>query len=82
MSKDLSFKRRMIMVGNLVKETAKYTRSGFKTRTKEEQEKVIAICMQCEFYNQNRFTPRCKKCGCYMDIKKRWITSHCKISKW
>ena len=82
MAKNLPLKRRMIMLRSLISETVKYARSGFKTRSYEEQEKVIAICEQCTFYRKDSILgPRCSECGCCMTIKKRWITAHCALGK-
>jgi len=92
-----SLKRRAMMLISLASETARWARMGFKTRTAEEQEKVISICEKCEFYSDVRklpekvscrscfshlLGPRCTKCGCCMKIKKMWITAHCPIDKW
>lgn len=71
------------MAGSFVKDTGKYIASGFKTRTKEEQQKCIDICKKCEFFvPETKVGPRCTKCGCCMSLKKRWSTSHCKLGKW
>lgn len=82
--KNLSLKRRMVMLKSLMVETGKYLKAGCKTRLIEEQEKVIVICEQCEFYDRNHklLGPRCSECGCCMTIKKRWITAHCPKNKW
>lgn len=83
MSKDHAAKRRMMLLKSLVIETAKFARSGFKTRTIEEQADVIAICEPCELYKVSpRWGPQCSKCGCCMNVKKKWITAHCPIGKW
>ena len=64
---------------------ARHTRSGFKKRSKKEQEKVMAICRACEPYfvpETKVLGPRCKKCGCCMSLKTRWATAHCDLGKW
>jgi len=82
-NKNHSSKRRMFMMKNLALETARFVRSGFKTRTREEQERVISICEQCTLYKINtRLGPRCSECGCCMNVKKKWITAHCPKDKW
>ena len=83
MTKDLALKRRLLMVRSLVKETVKWARFGFKTRTEEEQLEVIAICEQCKpYYTKSILGPRCSECGCCLHIKKRWITANCPKEKW
>ena len=71
------------MIKGLLREAVRYAKSGFKTRTQEEMEEVIAICEQCDFYVLvTRFGPRCSRCGCHMNIKRWWITSYCPKEKW
>lgn len=40
----------------------------------------INTCNTCEYL----FTPtrNCKKCGCFVDIKARFINSECPLGKW
>jgi len=80
---NLSFKRQAIMLRNLISEIAKFAKVGFKTKPVEEQIKIIVICEQCEYYRRNtKLGPRCDKCGCCMNLKKRWATAHCPLKKW
>ena len=44
----------------------------------EETARRMAICKGCEFY----INARCRKCGCYMNLKSRLETEHCPIGKW
>lgn len=45
----------------------------------EERERRLEICQGCEFLLSMN---RCKKCGCFMDVKT-WIPmSNCPINKW
>ncbi len=77
------------MSRSLISETIKYIKSGFKTRTRAEQEKLIRICIgtkdtkRCDYYKVYvGLVPRCLECGCCLHIKKRWITAHCPIDRW
>jgi hypothetical protein len=54
--------------------------AGHPKRTEDEMKRIQEICNDCEFFVQDK--KRCKKCGCYMNVKQRWKTSHCKIGKW
>ena len=47
--------------------------------SKEEQERRLAICHQCEFLIEGK---RCSKCGCYVNWKSRLEAWHCPIQKW
>ena len=71
------------MAGSFIKESAKYLAAGRPKRTETEQDKCKAICQGCVSYIEDtRFGPRCSKCGCRMNLKKRWSTSHCPEGKW
>lgn len=79
-----------IMIKNFGKSAFNHARGGFKKRSKEEQEKIRQICetsgpggKKCNFYIPDSLLgPRCTKCGCCMNLKKRWATSHCPIGLW
>lgn len=71
------------MAKSLAAASAKHIRSGFKTRTKEEQARIMKICAECEYFEaKTSVGPRCRECGCVMSIKKTWSTSNCRIGKW
>lgn len=65
---------------NASKAATGFVASGFKVADKAEQERRLAICHACEFYDAVR--SRCRKCGCKVSLKARIETSHCPISKW
>lgn len=44
----------------------------------EEQERRLAICAECEFFNGIT----CRKCGCHIRFKAKLQTEHCPILKW
>ncbi|KKM21304.1 hypothetical protein LCGC14_1636770 [marine sediment metagenome] len=68
---------------NFAKATGKHIASGFKKRSKQEQELVKTICQKCsEYVLETKIGPRCKKCGCCVSLKKRWATSRCPLGKW
>lgn len=47
---------------------------------KEETEKRMNLCLNCEFLIPAK--SRCSKCGCFMNVKTRLQTSKCPIDKW
>lgn len=68
---------------NLAKSTGKHIANGMKQRTDEEIAKLVLICEKCEFYvRQSKMGPRCRKCGCNMNVKMRWASDHCPAGKW
>jgi hypothetical protein len=58
--------------------------------SKEEQEKRLNICKECEFFTPNikdlperhRKQERCIKCGCFMKFKAKLRSQSCPIGKW
>ena len=68
---------------NFAKATGKHIASGFKKRSKEEQEFIKRLCQKCiEFVSVTKLGPRCKKCGCCISLKARWATANCPIGEW
>ena len=45
----------------------------------DERERRLAICLSCEFLESMN---RCKKCGCFMDVKTWLPLSECPAKKW
>ena len=66
---------------NAANATGQAIKSGFKTVSKEEQEKRFEICEQCEFLT-DKILKRCSKCGCCMKLKKKLEAWHCPIDRW
>lgn len=57
--------------------------SGFKTRSKEEVDRIMDICEGCEYFSgeNSPFKVGCKKCGC--SSKKVYLaTESCPVNKW
>lgn len=46
--------------------------------SEEDQAARLAICQGCDFYDGHR----CKKCGCFMNLKTRLRSASCPIGKW
>jgi len=46
--------------------------------TEEQAASRLAICNQCEFYQDSR----CTKCGCYMAVKTHLKAANCPVGKW
>jgi hypothetical protein len=45
-----------------------------------EIERRLSICAKCEFFEAAPM--KCRKCGCYLNLKTRLETEHCPIAKW
>jgi len=68
---------------NFAKAAGRHIKSGLEKRTEAEQAACIATCKKCEFYiRETKVGPRCSKCGCCINLKKCWATSHCPLGKW
>jgi len=52
---------------------------------KDKIEYRLGFCNGCEFYldsNGDGKKDRCSKCGCYMEIKTKFIATKCPVGKW
>jgi len=79
----IKYPSKLRMGAGFSKALYRHVRSGLKQRSKEEQEKCKAICKKCiHFVPVTKVGPRCRLCGCCMDLKTRWETAHCEIGKW
>ena len=79
----IEYPSKIQMAKNFGKAAGKHIKSGLKKRSDVEQKRVMDICLKCEWYEPtSKLGVRCKKCGCCMDIKKRWATAHCPLKKW
>lgn len=68
---------------NFAKAAVRHVATGRKKRGDEEIIKLVLKCEICEFYvKDSKIGPRCMKCGCCMNVKKRWASAHCPIKKW
>jgi len=68
------------MAGSFAKAAGRQALAGNPRRTPEEIARIKAICEACEFFARD--AQRCSKCGCYMNRKIPWQTTHCNIGKW
>lgn len=68
------------MAANLVQATIEHAKTGFANVDNTTQEGRLEICKGCEFYLAAQ--DRCSKCGCYVQSKSAWKSSHCPIGKW
>lgn len=52
--------------------------------TENTQNKRLSVCKLCvhlvKFYING--TGNCKKCGCFVDYKVKYVKSKCPVSKW
>jgi len=71
------------MAANFMIAAGKHIASGFANRTPAEQEQCRVICEACPHYvPDSRLGPRCRKCGCWVSLAKRWATKPCPEGKW
>jgi hypothetical protein len=63
------------MVKNFSSEVVKFAKSGFKYVSPEEYEKRLDACIKCPHVKNPGL--RCGLCGCNMELKAKWKTSHC-----
>lgn len=68
------------MALSLGKEVTNHIANGMKHVDQEVLEERLAICHACEFFNKEM--NRCGKCGCFLNVKAKWKSSSCPISKW
>jgi hypothetical protein len=45
-----------------------------------EIERRMDICRDCQHFQESPM--KCRKCGCYLNLKTRLETEHCPIQKW
>ena len=67
---------------SLAKAVVTQVKAGRPIRSEDEIKRIKKICKECDFYNNKNNSPRCQKCGCYLNIKQRWATADCPIGKW
>jgi hypothetical protein len=47
----------------------------------EEVSKLrLEECGRCDYYDKQQ--NRCKKCGCYMKVKVKFVNTSCPVGKW
>lgn len=68
------------MAKGFAESIVEYTKQGFPKRPKEDAEKILAICQECDEYDTQR--KRCYICGCKMEVKITWATTSCPLKKW
>lgn len=54
--------------------------SGSLFVDKETQEKRMNICKDCVFFDSKQ--NRCRKCGCYMNMKVKFKSVRCPLKFW
>lgn len=74
-------------VGYNVFNVAKDAVTGnLKISSQQEQERRLSICRECEYLlkipGSSKFVGTCKKCGCFMDAKVKFVQSSCPVGKW
>jgi hypothetical protein len=46
--------------------------------TEKVSKKRLEICSSCEYISDNK----CKKCGCFLDLKTSSFSASCPLNKW
>lgn len=70
----------LTQVGNAIGAAGRFVASGGAMVDQAEQQRRLAICHECEFYDAQQI--KCRKCGCKLNLKTRLQAWHCPISKW
>lgn len=65
---------------NFTKSTIKHVTTGAKNADMNLQQQRLDICNDCSFYDKEN--DRCKKCGCFLKVKTKWLSSQCPLKKW
>jgi len=65
-------------LANVTKALYEHAKNGNKYVDKEEYERRLKICSQCEL----RENENCPLCGCHMPTKCWWETSKCEDGRW
>lgn len=50
------------------------------TVSEEELQRRYSICEKCDLFDADK--KRCRKCGCWMDMKSKLASMECEIGKW
>jgi len=72
------------MIVSFSGDMTKWAAAKFAFASKEEVERRLALCRDCEWWDAQalRGTGRCRRCGCSTWAKIRLETSSCPIGKW
>lgn len=54
--------------------------AGNPQRSEIQIAEIKKICESCEYYVPS--VPKCKKCGCHLNVKARWASADCPMDKW
>jgi len=65
---------------NLAAASIAHAQSGFGHVSPEEKQRRLSICDGCPFLIRDQ--NRCSKCGCQVQAKSSWASSHCPELKW
>ena len=63
------------MLKNFSSEVIKFAKGGFKYVSPEDYEERLDTCFKCPHVRNPGL--RCGLCGCNMELKAKWKTSHC-----
>lgn len=68
------------LIKNAGEAASEAIKSGLDVRDKDETEKCLTICSECENLKSDPF--RCGICGCYLKLKVKLKAWHCPLNKW
>jgi len=68
------------LFNDLSKAIAKSVKNGTVLASKEEIQRRLEICVNCELYNAQK--KRCTKCGCWTSKKVLLEHIDCPLDKW
>jgi len=71
------------MAKNLIESAKTLATKGLKAASKEERERRLAICRDCEHIESaNTSHERCRQCGCVLAFKSALAALGCPLKKW
>lgn len=68
------------LAGAAARAAGQLIRGGPVLVSAEEAERRIAVCRACNLFNAEQ--ERCRRCGCYVNIKDRLFSERCPEGKW
>ena len=65
---------------SFAKSAARHVAAGLPSVTPAEQDRRMALCLECDQYNAVKQS--CRKCGCRMKLKTSWALEKCPLGLW
>ncbi len=77
---DIGYPSKVQMAKSFGKAVVKQTLAGNPKRSPQKIAEMMRICKKCPSYVAG--DERCRKCGCKMPRKIKWLTTNCPLNKW